>query len=89
MKGSDSEGGNQTHNVQETGLMGQGSRRVNKQGVPKPGNQNHYGTKTQGKRVVGESIQIESTTRNPITRNYNKQRIHKTGDNWRRGTENK
>ena len=37
-----------------------------KQGVPKPGNQNHYSTKTQGKRVVGESIQTESTTRNPV-----------------------
>ena len=51
---------------QKTDLMGQGRRRVDKQGVQKPGNQNQYGTKTQGKRVVGENIQTESTTRNPI-----------------------
>ena len=38
----------------KTDLMGQGRRRVNKQRVQKPGNHINHGTKTEGKRVVGE-----------------------------------
>ena len=54
------------HNVQVNRFNGARQKESRQTGFQKPGNQNHYGSKTQGKRVVGESIQTESKTRNPI-----------------------
>ena len=60
-------------------LMGQGRRRVNNQGVRKPGN-HKYGTQTEGKRVVGEDTEIGSK---PESQSYNNNRKTKKRENYK------
>ena len=54
------------HSVPINRFNGARQKESRQTGFQKPGNQNLYGTKMQGKRVVGESIQTWSTTRNSI-----------------------
>ena len=54
------------HNVPINRFNGARQKESRQTGFQNPGNQNQYGTKTQGKRVLGESIQTGSTTGNSI-----------------------
>ena len=79
--GSESEGGTQMHSVKKMDLMGQTEIVVNKQTrSQKPGNHIYHGTKTEGKRVVGETRNGGSEPERQYNGKHNRTRPNNTQD---------